>query len=100
MGQPPGAGRPRRFCSASHRQRAYEARRRSETLGIPEGQVLVARSDLDKLHDWLYRLESALEDVEADLEVSSGPKAYREAFGHLREAAQDLVGISVEPVRA
>jgi hypothetical protein len=47
----------------------------------------------------LYLLESALEDVEADLEGKPGPGAYKEAFGHLYQAAKDLVGVVVEPVR-
>ncbi len=51
------------------------------------------------MHDRLYLLESALEDVEADLEGSPKPVAYKEAFNHLYEAAKDLVGVVVEPVR-
>jgi hypothetical protein len=99
LAQPPGAGRPRRFCSQSHRQRAYEARRRADSLEIPSGQTIVAEEDLRRLHDRLYRLESAVEDVDSDLEGRSGARAYREALDHLLEAARDLVGIVVEPVR-
>jgi tetrahydromethanopterin S-methyltransferase subunit G len=95
----PGAGRPRRFCSAAHRQRAYEARRRADSLKIPAGQVIVSEEDLQRVHDRLYRLESAMEDVEADLAGKAGLKAYRQAFEHLYEAANDLVGVVVEPVR-
>ena len=95
----PGAGRPRRFCSAAHRQRAYEARRRADSLQIPAGQVIVAEDDLRRVHDRLYLLESALEDVETDLEGSPKTAAYKEAFNHLYEAAKDLVGVVVEPVR-
>ena len=95
----PGAGRPRRFCSAAHRQRAYEARRRADSFQIPAGQVIVSEEDLRRVHDRLYLLESAIEDVEADLAGTVGPKAYREAFDHLYVAAKDLVGMVVEPVR-
>jgi len=97
--QSPGPGRPRRFCCRSHRQRAYEARIRADSLGVPTGQVVVAESELARLHDRLYRLESAIEDVDADLTEASGAKAYREAFEHLCDAARDLVGVVVEPVR-
>lgn len=97
--QQAGAGRPRRFCCRSHRQRAYEARRRADQLQIPSGQVIVAEDELRRLHDRLYRLESAVEDVDADLAGKPGPKAYREAFEHLYEAAQGLVNVVVEPVR-
>ncbi len=51
------------------------------------------------MHDRLYLLEAALEDVESDLAEKTGPTAYREAFDHLYEAAKDLVGMVVEPVR-
>jgi tetrahydromethanopterin S-methyltransferase subunit G len=94
-----GAGRPRRFCSPSHRQRSYEARRRAESFRLPNGQVIVSEDDLQKVHDRLYLLESAIEDVDADLAGDPGPKAYRAAFDHLYEAAKDLVGVVVEAVR-
>jgi tetrahydromethanopterin S-methyltransferase subunit G len=68
-------------------------------LQIPDGQVVVAEDDLSRLHDRLYRLESAIEDVDADLAAIHGPKAYREAFEHLYEAASDLVNVAVEQVR-
>jgi len=97
--QLPRAGRPRVFCSRSHRQRAYEARRRNHALGIPAGQAVVSEADLQSLHDRLYRLESAIEDVHADLRGKPGARAYREAFEHLYDSAKDLLGVVVEPVR-
>jgi tetrahydromethanopterin S-methyltransferase subunit G len=68
-------------------------------LRIPEGQLVVAEADLRDLHDRLYRLESAVEDVDGDLAGRPGPAAYREAFAHLYEAARDLVGVVIEPAR-
>jgi hypothetical protein len=94
-----GAGRPRRFCSRSHRQRAYEARRRADAFQVPNGQVIVSEDDLRKLHDRIYRLESAVEDVQADLQGRTSAAAYREAYEHLFDAAGDLVGTVIEPVR-
>ncbi len=95
-----GAGRPRRFCSPSHRQRAYEARRRADELHVPEDQCIVSLSDLARLHDRLYRLEAAVDDVRADLTESRGDDDYRRAYEHLMDAAGDLVGTVVEPVRS
>ncbi len=94
-----GVGRPRRFCSPSHRQRTYEARRRADALHVPADQCIVATGDLHRLHDRLYRLEAAVEDVTEDLAVSSTDAAYRQAFAHLMDAVVDLVGTVVEPVR-
>ena len=94
-----GAGRPREFCSASHRQRAFEARRRAAALSVPEGQSIVADADLRRLHDGLYRLEAAVEDVKGDLTSGARRADYRDAFEHLLDAAEDLLGLVVEPVR-
>jgi hypothetical protein len=66
---------------------------------IPPGQVVVSEQDLRSVHDRLYRLESAVEDVLADLAGSPGAGEYRAAVEHLLDAAQDLVGVVIEPVR-
>ena len=96
---PAGAGRPKRFCSPSHRQRAYEARRRAAALALPAGQSVVADADLRRLHDRLYRLETAVEDVVADLAERGIRPDYKSAYEHLLEASQDLIGLVLEPVR-
>jgi hypothetical protein len=95
----PGAGRPPRFCSPSHRQRAYEARRRADALHVPDGQTIVAESDLRLLHDRLYQLESAVDDVRTDIAGRPSAHECRRALEHLLDAANDLVGMVVEPVR-
>ena len=95
-----GVGRPRLFCSPSHRQRAYEARRRADELHVPADQCIVSAVDLSRLHDRLYRLEAAVEDVRADLGGAPTAADYRRAVDHLLDAADDLVGTVVEPVRA
>jgi len=99
LAQRPGAGRPRLFCSRSHRQRAYEARRRADELDVPQDQCIVSAGDLVRLHDRLYRLEAAVEDVTADLSATPGAAAYRQAYEHLMDAVGDLVGTVIEPVR-
>jgi F0F1-type ATP synthase beta subunit len=68
-------------------------------LQVPVGQAIVSEADLRLLHDRLYRLESAVEDVHADLGGKPSARAYRDALEHLLDAAQDLVGVVVEPVR-
>jgi hypothetical protein len=59
----------------------------------------VAVADLARLHDRLYRLEAAVEDVTADLAEDDSPAARKAAVAHLLDAAGDLVGLVVEPVR-
>jgi hypothetical protein len=97
--QQPGAGRPRQFCSASHRQRAFEARRRAASFRLPDGQSIVVDDDLCRLHDRLYRLEAAVVDVTADVAGGGRHPDYRGALEHLLDAAEDLVGQFIEPVR-
>ena len=55
-------------------------------------------TDLNRLHDLLYRLEAAVDDVTADLATSGTSAAYRQAYAHLMDAVGDLVGTVVEPV--
>jgi tetrahydromethanopterin S-methyltransferase subunit G len=66
---------------------------------IPAGQLVVSEQELRSVHDRLYRLESAVEDVQADLAGDVGPEEYKQAVEHLLDAAQDLVGVVIEPVR-
>ncbi|MGP8058425.1 MAG: hypothetical protein ACLP9C_02140 [Acidimicrobiales bacterium] len=91
-------GRPARYCKRSHRQRAYEARRRAQRSGLADGLVIVAQAELDRLHDRLYALEAALEDVDSDLAQDRSAVAVWEAFEHLYGVADRLRGLSVELV--
>jgi hypothetical protein len=84
-------GRPRRFCRAGCRQRAYEARRRAAEVGLSERELIVARTELDELHDRLYVLECAIEDVERDLTPAATRAELREAVDWLLEAARPIV---------
>lgn len=59
----------------------------------------MSAADLGRLHDRLYRLEAAVQDVRADLAASRSAAAYRQAFDHLMDAAADLEGTVIEPVR-
>jgi len=87
-----GPGRPRRFCRRSCRQRDYEGRRRAAERGLDESEIIIARARLDVLHDRLYVLSCAVEDVDADLARATGAEDYRAAAEWLLEAARPLVG--------
>jgi len=89
-------GRPARYCKRSHRQRAYEARRRAQRSGLADGLVIVGQAELDRLHDRLYALEAALDDVDGDLAQDRSSVAVWEAFEHLYAVADRLRGVSVE----
>ena len=54
---------------------------------MPDDQCLVSVADLRRLHDRLYRLEAAVDDVRADLAGPAGAADYRQAYEHLMDAA-------------
>jgi hypothetical protein len=58
----------------------------------------VSVGDIARLHDRLYRLEAAVDDVTGDLAAAQGAAAYRQAYEHLMDAVGDLVGTVIEPV--
>ena len=68
-----GPGRPRIFCSGRCRQWEWVARHRAAELELSENELVVARSELDALHDELYVLACAVEDVERDLAATRTP---------------------------
>jgi hypothetical protein len=56
-------GRPRRYCSQSCRQRAYERRSAVQRGGLPEDAVVLSAAELADLQDRLFQLRCAAEDV-------------------------------------
>ena len=79
------------YCRRSCRQRDYEARLRATEAGLAEDAVIISRAELDELHDRLYELEAAVEDVERDLAGKPTATAYREAVEWLLTVARPLV---------
>ena len=65
-----GPGRPREFCSQRCRQWDWVARQRAQDLELSEGELVIARSELDALHDDLYVLACAVDDAERDLKAA------------------------------
>jgi hypothetical protein len=90
-----GPGRPREYCRRSCRQRDYEARRQAADLGLGDARLVVSRAELDALHDQLYSLEAAIEDVDRDLAAAAaaGERDYREALEWVLSAARPLTSL-------
>ena len=63
-----GRGRPREFCSSRCRQWDWVARQRAHELALSDGELVIAKATLDELHDELYVLACAVDDVERDLD--------------------------------
>jgi hypothetical protein len=83
-------GRPRTYCRRACRQRDYEARQRAREIGLSEGELVMTRAELDGLHDQLYVLEAAVEDVERDLAGSPTKRDLQDAVSWIIDAARPL----------
>jgi hypothetical protein len=86
-----GPGRPREFCGGSCRQQDYLRRQRAADAGLAEHELVVTRTELDELHDRLYVLEAAVEDVERDLADAPNARDYEDAVAWLLDAARPLL---------
>lgn len=88
-----GPGRPKQFCSQRCRQWDWVSRQRAAELEISEGELVVARSELDALHDDLYVLACAVDDTERDLAAAGKQptaRELREILDWLLDAAKPL----------
>ena len=94
-----GPGRPREFCSQRCRQWDWVARQRARELELSEDELVVARTELDELHDELYVLACAVEDVERDLSAPGRRTATElsDALHWLLAAARPLRDREVTP---
>jgi hypothetical protein len=94
-----GAGRPRRYCKRSCRQRDFEARKRARDLGLAESDLIVARRNVEGLDDLLFVLSCAITDVDGDIALDGSREQLRRSLDWLLEAARPLLGAS-ERLRA
>lgn len=87
-----GPGRPRAFCSQRCRQWDWVSRQRARELALSEGELVMARSELDALYDDLYVLQCAVVDTRRDLEHQLTATEALDALRWLLEAAEPLAG--------
>lgn len=69
------------------------SRQRAAELEISDGELVIARRELDELHDALYVLACAVDDTERDLaDAGRSPSArdLREMLDWLLDAARPL----------
>ena len=75
------------------------ARQRAADLALGTNELIIARDELDELHDDLYMLACAVEDTERDLAVR-GPLSNRElqaALEWLLEASKAVSKRELHP---
>lgn len=95
-------GRPREFCSQACRQWHWVGKQRAAELQLNETELIVAKDELDQLHDSLYVLACAVNDAERDLTALGGnlaAGAVREILDWLLEAARPLRDLELAPER-
>ncbi len=76
------------------------ARKLATAHGLGPDDLIVSRRDLEELQGLLYGLQSALEDVEGDLDQAKQAGLepdYRDAYDWLHTSAQPLRSIWIEP---
>ena len=86
-------GRPRKFCSQACRQWDWVGRQRARELQLNEHELIVTKAELDQLHDELYVLACAVDDVERDLATTGKRPAANdvtEMLSWLLEAARPI----------
>jgi hypothetical protein len=86
-------GRPRLFCSQSCRQWDWVGRQRARELQLNEDELIITKAELDQLHDELFVLACAVDDVDRDLASAGkapGTSAVNEMLGWLMEAARPI----------
>ncbi|MCU1361732.1 MAG: hypothetical protein JWN99_3021 [Ilumatobacteraceae bacterium] len=93
-----GAGRPREFCSQRCRQWDWVSRQRARELALSDGELVMARTELDGLHDDLFVLSCAVADTQRDLGTGRLSAAeLKEALRWLLEAAEPLAARRMAP---
>lgn len=83
-------GRPRRYCSQSCRQRAYERRSAVQRGGLPEDAVVLSAAELADLQDRLFQLRCAAEDVVTAADDGAEPGELKSLAAAVVENAHGL----------
>lgn len=73
-----GPGRRREFCNQACRQWDWVARQRANELELSENELIIARDQIDELHDDIYVLRCAIDDARNDLAAAGNRPTVRE----------------------
>lgn len=85
-----GRGRPRKFCSQSCRQRAYEQRNGVSGKPVPLNAVVLSEAKAAALWDGLFALRCAAEDVATAAKEGADAGEMQELCEELVEMAREL----------
>ncbi|MGW1738540.1 hypothetical protein ACWCPQ_06965 [Nocardia sp. NPDC001965] len=83
------AGRRRRYCRQSCRQRAYEHRNNVKGTGIPADSVVLSAAEAAALADRWFAARCAAEDVATAVDEGAGREELARLSAVLLELARD-----------
>ena len=94
-----GPGRPRAYCSQPCRQWDWVARQRAREVQLSDEQLVMAREELNDIHDALYVLSCAVDDVQRDLADIEKPSAkeLRDMLKWILECAEPIGSLRLRP---
>ena len=94
-----GPGRPRAYCSQPCRQWDWVARQRAREVQLSDEQLVMAREELNDIHDALYVLSCAVDDVQRDLADIEKPsnKELRDMLQWILECAEPIGSLRLRP---
>ncbi len=94
-----GPGRPRAYCSQPCRQWDWVARQRAREVQLSDEQLVMAREELNDIHDALYVLSCAVADVQRDLADIEKPstKELRDMLQWILECAEPIGSLRLRP---
>ena len=81
------------FCSHACRQWDWVGRQRARELQLNEDELIITKAELDQLHDELFVLACAVDDVQRDRSAAGKTPAARELeemLAWLLEAARPI----------
>lgn len=88
--QPAAAGRRRRYCGRSCRQRAYERRTAVQRTGLPDDAVVLSGDEVAALQDRLFQLRCAAEDVATAAVDGAGSDELQKLASEVSRIASDI----------
>ena len=94
-----GPGRPRAYCSQPCRPWDWVARQRAREVQLSDEQLVMAREELNDIHDALYVLSCAVDDVQRDLADIEKPSAkeLRDMLQWILECAEPIGSLRLRP---
>ncbi|WP_075726118.1 hypothetical protein [Corynebacterium aquilae] len=83
-------GRPKKYCSQSCRQRAYEQRNNVKGTSIPHNAVILHPDRAEELIDKLFELRCSAEDIATAVEEHEDPRDIRQLCNELVDLAKNV----------